>query len=143
MAEQMMTVETIFTLKIETLLTQKILSVRNTQTSHMDQVYVRLQPKNMKLQNQVQELTRELCRTVATKTALTWTLAMTAHTVSFIPNPRIASEAAKSQTPRQNEQTNTEQQIRSAPQPPPPSSSKTPTQPKTYFLTSNFDTYSH
>lgn len=57
--EQITTPHNIFTLKIETLLSQRMLSMANTQTAHMYWVYEPLQQENMRLQNKVQDLTRD------------------------------------------------------------------------------------
>lgn len=51
MTEQITTEENIFTLKIKTLLTQRILSLANTETVDVDQMYDRLQQENRRLQN--------------------------------------------------------------------------------------------
>lgn len=47
MAHQITTLENIFTLKIETLLSQRTLALANTQMSHMYRIYERLQLENM------------------------------------------------------------------------------------------------
>lgn len=65
MAELIMTLEMIFTLKIETLLTQRLLAVVNSQTNHIDRVYDFLQQEKMRQQSQVQEFTRELRSTIS------------------------------------------------------------------------------
>lgn len=64
MAEQIMTLEKTFILKLETLLTQRMLALVNSKTNHIDRVYDGLQKKDIKLQRQAQDLTRELWSTV-------------------------------------------------------------------------------
>lgn len=50
MEEKITTLENIFSLKMETALTQRMPSMVNTQTTDMDSIYDRLQQKNIKLQ---------------------------------------------------------------------------------------------
>lgn len=73
MTQQIPTLESNFILKMETLLTQRTLALANTQKAHIDWMYNRLQQENMKLKMQVQDLTRELCRTESTRILPTWT----------------------------------------------------------------------
>lgn len=64
-AEPIMTVEKTFTLKMEILLTQRILSIANSNRNNIERVYDRLQQENAKLHEQVQDLTKELQSMVA------------------------------------------------------------------------------
>lgn len=58
MAEQITTLEIIITLKIEIQLTQRMLSMTNTQIAQMDLMHDRLQHENIKLLIPVQDLKR-------------------------------------------------------------------------------------
>lgn len=51
MAEQITTLEKTFTLKMETLLTQRLLTVVDSQTNHRDRVHDSLQKENMRIQS--------------------------------------------------------------------------------------------
>lgn len=55
-----MTLKNILTPKIEILLTQKMLSMTNTHTANINQIYYCLQQENVKLQIQVQGFISEL-----------------------------------------------------------------------------------
>lgn len=68
MTEQITTLENIFTRKMETLLTQRMISTINTVTAHMDRTPDRLPQENVRFQIQVQNLTRKLRSTVSVMT---------------------------------------------------------------------------
>lgn len=90
-----MTLENIFTLKIETLLKQSMLLIANIQMAHMNLIYDHLQQENMKLQIKVQNLTREFCSTVSVRTPPRWTRATTVTLVPTILNHRVAAAAGR------------------------------------------------
>lgn len=73
----------------------------NSQTNDMDRVYNRFQQKNTKLQNQVQNLTRELRRRVAAMTYSVWIPVPTATPVPTVADARVSAAAAEWQTHRQ------------------------------------------
>lgn len=104
MAEQILALEIIFTLKIKTLLTQMMLSMANCQTTHIDGTYYRFQQRNVKLQIEVQDGTKELCSTVAVRISSILTPASMVTPVKTIPDPRVAAAAADWKTPRLYEQ---------------------------------------
>lgn len=89
MAEKITILERTFTLKMKTLLTQRMLAMVNSQTIHVNRVYDCLQQENTKQQNQVQDLTRKLRSTVlAVNPPLTWTPTTTVPPASTIPDLR-------------------------------------------------------
>lgn len=67
----------------------------NTQTVHINLLYDRFKQENVKLQIQVQDLTRELCSTVSARLSLTWTAATTVPSVPIAPDLRVSGAAAR------------------------------------------------
>lgn len=85
----------------EKIVIQKMLSLLNTQTTNLQRIYEGMQQDNLRLSNQVQDLTRELYSTIAVRTPPTRSPIETVPTVHGAAYPRVAAAAAETQVPRQ------------------------------------------
>lgn len=102
MTKQIMTMKKTFTLKMKTLLTQRMLLMAISQTNHIAQVYDCLQQENMRLQGQVLDLTRESWSTVSAIIRLSsFTYTMTVPPVQTSPDPRVIAAAGRLLIPKQ------------------------------------------
>lgn len=64
-----------------------------------DRIYEGLRQENIRLKNQVQDLTRELRSIIAARTPPTWTLTGTAPNVPAASHSKVTATAAGRQTP--------------------------------------------
>lgn len=85
---------------METLLTQQILGIANTQTAHMDRLYDRLQQENARQQIQIQDLIQEVRSTVSARTPPTCIPTTMAHSLRSISDTRVTATAASMYTPK-------------------------------------------
>lgn len=87
---------------MENLITQRMVLMTSTEKPHIDGVYDHLQQDNMKLQKQIQDLTRELRRTVS---AITPTFNMNTHNDSSLSTNGLRPKGNYSDSQRPNTQT--------------------------------------
>lgn len=82
----------------EKMITQKLLTMLNTQTLNQDRVKEDLRQDNLNLHNQVQDLKRVLRSTITVRTPMTWTPAGTIVNTPSTLDMRVAEGAVEGPT---------------------------------------------
>lgn len=85
---------------LEKMVMQELIATQSTITTNQDRIYQDLRQDNLRLQNQVVDLTRELRSTIAATTPLTWIPTQTTASAPEASDLRGATVAAEGQVPR-------------------------------------------